>query len=107
MARRGRVRVRVQRSPDRGYAHLIVPCQERYRVAAGVPLGDLSTLSNVERWLATELPPLCLGASDAFLATLADQFSLELRHRAHDGEDQLAMRARGVSAYRGPTSAVP
>src|SRR4051794_26809686 len=87
---------RMQGSKDGSHANIVLECQSRHALAVGMPFGDLAPLTGIQGRRSTKLLALRLGALDAFLASLADQLALELRHRPHDREDQLAVRRRRV-----------
>jgi hypothetical protein len=81
--------LRVQSAKDGGYADPIIQGQSRHRLPIGMPFGNLSALTGIQNRRPAKLLALCLGALDSFLAPLSDNFSLELPHSPHDGEDQL------------------
>jgi len=62
----------MQRPENGGDSYLIVLRQRRYRLAARVSFGNLSSLACIQCRPAPELSPLRLGALDAFLAALAN-----------------------------------
>src|SRR5262245_6554246 len=82
----------LQHSPDGGYSDIVVLGQCRHGLAIGVPFGNFPALTGIQGRRSAKLFALSLGTPDSFLTSLADQFALELRHGAHDGEDQFAMR---------------
>jgi hypothetical protein len=60
-------------------------------------VGNDSLLTSIQpRWPA-ELLTHALGPGNAFVAPLPDQLTFELSQTAHDRQDQLTLRRRGIA----------
>src|SRR5262249_58065487 len=79
--------------------NLIIDSKLAHCLASSVAFGNFPALISVEHGLAAKHGSLGFGSLDAFVAALANQFSLELVKPAHYREDQLAMRRRGVEPW--------
>src|SRR6478735_4438324 len=94
---RARLRLLLQRPPDRRFTALIVARQLCHRFPGGVALGDPSALTVIKRSRPAELRALSFGPLDPFFTPLADQVALELGNSAHDRHHQSAHVVFGVA----------
>jgi len=89
-------RERRGQSADGRPIHAIGASDLSLRLAGRQPRQGLLTLERVELRLATELHAASLRTHPAGVRSILDEFALELRESAEDGQHQPAMRRGGI-----------
>jgi len=82
--------------------HAIGASDLSLRLAGRQPRQRLLTLERVELRLATELHAASLRTHPAGVRSILDEFALELRESAEDGQHQPAMRRGGIRPPKYP-----
>ncbi len=70
-----------------GNAHIIIAGQFSHRFPGCKAISDLAAFPGIEPWLTAKHGASRFGAFDPFVASGANELTLEFGHAAHDGQN--------------------